>query len=716
MAGIVPALALPSAIGSVVDPIIDTAGTAAGACDPIDPAHCLLPFPNDYFTVEDNTTVTGRRINLSPLAMPRNVAGKPIDPTEWNRNDGFSPGAMVITYVPGIDLKKTWGTDLDQIQDLELSTGAKAPIAIIDAETGQRHPFWSELDTHPDTTDDRRTLLIRPAINFEEGRRYIVALRNLKDASGNTIPRGEAFDAFVKGTATGERAEQMNAIFEDLESVKGKGRQIKRDELYLAWDFTVASADNIAGRVLHMRDTSFAELRDYNLADRRVEGVSPTFTITNVDDDPSDGNTLRRIDGTITVPNFLTHDAEVEPNGDGYEAAAAPGSRLLYLDGDDLPDVNPAQQTLDVPFVCNIPDPVYASGPAHPLLYGHGLLGARQESSFSSTHDLRKHNFAPCAVDWMGMSFSDLANVATILPDASNFPSLADRAQQGFLNWMFLGRALLHEDGLGNHPAFKDYAGNRLLATGELFYNGNSQGGIMGGALTALSPDFTMSILGVPGMNYSTLLNRSVDWEGDFDAAAAAEEAFTEQDPEELVPPYSYPMYRAYEDKLEQQIVFALIQMIWDRAESNGYAHHMTDDPYPNTPSHQVMLQVAFSDHQVANIAAEVMGRTIGAQLTNAAMPVPDKLHWSVDPSFGFENSLFETPGLSHLVYWHSTDRGLTTPPNGNTPPHMGEDPHSDPRKDFYAVIQEVQFLLEGTLKDVCGGTACVTTRATRDQ
>src|SRR5206468_5575645 len=49
-------------------------------CDPIDPAVCLQPWPNDFFTVEDKTTDTGRRLNLDILGMPRNIAGKPIDP------------------------------------------------------------------------------------------------------------------------------------------------------------------------------------------------------------------------------------------------------------------------------------------------------------------------------------------------------------------------------------------------------------------------------------------------------------------------------------------------------------------------------------------------------------------------------------------------------------------------------------------------------------
>src|SRR4051812_36413469 len=42
----------------------DAALAKAGLCDPTDPAACLLPFPNDFFTVADPATATGRRVNL----------------------------------------------------------------------------------------------------------------------------------------------------------------------------------------------------------------------------------------------------------------------------------------------------------------------------------------------------------------------------------------------------------------------------------------------------------------------------------------------------------------------------------------------------------------------------------------------------------------------------------------------------------------------------
>src|SRR5689334_19339761 len=76
---------------------------AATGCDPVDSSACLYPWPNDYFTKQDPGTDTGRRLNLSIDEMPMNAAGVPIDPTAFDRNDGFSPGSLIVTRVPGLD-------------------------------------------------------------------------------------------------------------------------------------------------------------------------------------------------------------------------------------------------------------------------------------------------------------------------------------------------------------------------------------------------------------------------------------------------------------------------------------------------------------------------------------------------------------------------------------------------------------------------------------
>jgi hypothetical protein len=695
-----------------------------GTCDDLDPAACLLPFPNDRFTVPDPSTDTGRRVAFDPLSMPRNVAGVAVDPTEWNRNDGFSPSTPVLTYVPGLDLAATWHSRVPHIADLARFSNPDAPIVLLDATTGRRTPFWSELDQHPGTTDADRVLLLRPASQLIEGHRYIVALRRLRRADGSLIGASPLFQTYRDRTPapfdapvdTEARRPHLERLFAEL------GRAgVDRKDLFLTWDFTIASRRNLTERVLRLRDQTFAGLGDTNLADRTIAGRPPAFTVTKVQDFPT-GATMRRVEGTISVPNYMTPQAEVslqlpDPIGNvgqalkdvlgqaGLSAALKPVTSALPIDPldvlsknlsvplsrfstigstDGLPTVDPVQPTVDVPFDCEIARTSLKAA-SHPALYGHGLLGSRTEVTGGSTDRLRERGVTPCAIDWWGFSFADLPNVAVTLLDLSNFASVIDRSQQGFLNFLVLGRALSHPKGFATDPAFQDAKGRPLIRTGELVYDGNSQGAIMGGALTALAPDLQRSVLGVAGMGYSTLLNRSVDWE---DKYAAIFEA-------------------AYPKPIDQQLGYGLMQMLWDRGESAGYAQQMTSHPLPNTPTHDVMLQIAFGDHQVANVAAEVEGRTIGAAMWTPALAAGR--HWSTDPAFGFRTVSTTTPDVgSVLVYWFSEGLGNATPPNANVPDHAGKDPHESPRRYGPATDQVLHFLLTGELVDVCHGPCTI--------
>ena len=127
-------------------------------CDPLDPRHCLLPFPSDTFTVADDATETGRRIAFDRASMPVNKDGVAVDPTEWNRNDGFSPGQAISLHVPGLDID---ASEIPSLTDIEASLADDAPIVLLDATTGDRHPYFAELDQTV-TTDDARGALHPP--------------------------------------------------------------------------------------------------------------------------------------------------------------------------------------------------------------------------------------------------------------------------------------------------------------------------------------------------------------------------------------------------------------------------------------------------------------------------------------------------------------------------------------------------------------------------
>jgi hypothetical protein len=240
---------------------------------------------------------------------------------------------------------------------------------------------------------------------------------------------------------------------------------------------------------------------------------------------------------------------------------------------------------------------------------------------------------------------------------------------------------MIHPNGFASDPAFQDSMGGSVIDPGAVFYDGNSQGGIFGGTVIAISQDITRGVLGVPGMNYSLLLTRSTDFSG-----------------------YAAILYPAYPNEMERPLILALAQMLWDRSDPNGYAQHITTNPLPNTPQHKVLMHEAFGDHQVANVTTEIEARTIGASIHQPALIAGR--HSDVNPYFGIPAIPTDPFNGSAMVVW---DSGAATPPITNTAPNVGDDPHSDPRNSPVARQQKSDFLqVGGSVVDVCSGSPCM--------
>ncbi|MFF2326037.1 MULTISPECIES: hypothetical protein [unclassified Streptomyces] len=650
---------LAAALGAAA--LVPTAPTARATvphgtgCDPLAPAECLLPFPNDWYTRRDPATDTGRRVAFGPADLPRPSAGLPVDPTAWNRSDGFSPGSELIAQVPGVDLEETGAAPLT---DIGRSLAADAPVVLLDTGTGERWPYWAELDANA-TDPARQALLIHPARNFRDGHHYAVALRRLKDGAGHTIPAAAPFAAVAGKTLAADEPlhARQHRLRPALKALRRAG--VRTEGLYLAWDFTVASTRSLTGDLFTLRDDAF----------RRLGDRSPAFAVTDVTDFTADQDPgiAREVTGSISVPSYLNL-----PGG-------PPGS-VLARGRDGAPRRLPLNTQL-ASFRCEIPRSAFRT-PSHPSLYGHGLLGRRSEVGASNVKAMAaEHGFTFCATDWIGMAEEDVPVVLGALADPNLFPAVPERSEQGMLNALFLARALIHTDGLTTDAAFRDDHGQPLVDIRHgIAYDGNSQGGILGGALVAASPDIRRGVLGVTGMNYGLLLNRSADFA-----------------------PFQQVLDLSYPDKLRQQIVLQLFQMVWDRGETDAYANHLTDH-------HQVLMHIAYGDHQVAGVAADVEARTIGARLLAPALTAdrsPDTVpYWGI-----------RTLTRDQLPYQGSVmtvwDSGTPTPPLTNTPPagpQYGHDPHSDPRNSSAARRQKATFLTTGRVINVCGNSPCTAT------
>ena len=666
-----------NAVAIEPDEIISIEDSSAEVCDLLDTAKCLLPFPSNFFTRKSDTTDNGLLVNFSKEAMLVNASGIVGDSAELNRNDGFSPGTVMITQVPGLDMEATGAPRLIDLSD---SRQGDSPIVVINAATGERQLIWSELDANTEK-EAELSLLIRVAKNLQDGQRYIVALRNMKNAAGEMIPPTELFRAYRDNVSTDSDAAEarrpaMEEIFSGLLSAN-----ISREDLYLAWDFTVSSTRSLSERILHMRDTAFAALA----------GGTPEFTIDSVEDlSMADENWGRRIEGTITIPNFMDSDD------------ASAGSSLFYADdGDALPDRMNGDNTTVQPFICNISnqslnlasESAESGGATRVYLYGHGLLGSRYQSTNGAHQGALSNRFdlMNCAMDFIGMAETDVENAIAILQGVKGFSSLPDRSQQGFIGWMYLAELLRHTDGFATHEAFQ-VEGRSVYDGTHVYYYGNSEGGILGGALLATAPNIENGVLGVPGMNYSLLLRRSVD----FDLYAAF-------------------LRPAYPDVLDQTLLLSLYQMLWDRGENNGYANHLVSDPLPNTPAKNVLLHVAFGDHQVTHISAEIMARTMGIPLHQPALV--ERRHHDINP-FVEQMAISTYPHMgSALVYYDGgpgpndewDDTGTHVPPVVNVPPRTGNDPHERPRRDPNAMEQISSFMSpQSTVINACGPAPCL--------
>jgi hypothetical protein len=556
-------------------------------------------------------------------------------------------------------------------------------------------------------------------------------LRNLKDANGETIVAGDAFRGYRDGTADDDRSAHMDWIFSRL-----KKAGIKRNEnLFLAWDFTVASERNLTERMLHIRDDAFAQLGDTNLKDLKIEGDAPQFTVTRVEQ--ADG-LARRVTGYFKAPCYIS------------TPTCQPGGGFVYKPGTNEPLQVPGN-TYTARFVCNIPQ-VALETPGTASLYGHGLFGSTGEVGQSQLKAFgNAHDFVFCGTTWAGMGCEldepptdpnafqgfvqnaasdlqagyrpgncDIPNVVTAISDLSRFHTMIDRVQEGMLAFLYLGRLMAHPDGLVSDPAFQNAQGQPVIKTGRAVYDGNSQGGIIGGSLAALMVDGDRASIGVPGMNYSTLLQRSTDFgRGTHDEC----ERVASGD----LPSYACLVYKAYPAEQDRQVVFALMQMLWDRGEADGYAWHMTGDPLPNTPNHEVLMNLAFGDHQVSNWAAAVEARTIGARLRT---PTLDLFR---DPTGGYQY-FGEIPPIASYPYdgsaitvWDSgpvqadCKHGTAPPLFTNLPVFAecgpagtpkdeqgGQDPHELPRRTAADRRMKAQFLAPGgVVTDQCDGKPC---------
>lgn len=607
-------------------------------CDPMVPSHCGFPMPSDVYTVDDSTTPTGKRVAFGATTLPEYAPSHTSDPKSWSDHDGFSPGTAPITHMPGATT-----TGLPTVNAMGTSVGPDSPTILMEADTGKRVPHFAELDQSRGY-DETRALLIRPAIRLKDATRYIVAIRRVVDAAGAALPPTPVFQALRDGTSSDDASvRRRRALYADIFARLDKAG-IPKTDLQIAWDYTTASRDNNTRALIHMRDDALA----------KVGAEGPTYVIKDVVDNPNP-HIRKRITATMTVPLYLD-----KPSA---------GAKLV-LGADGLPKQN---GTAEFDVLIHVPNSI-ADGtkPAGaPLQNGHGLLGRKSEGQDGYLAEIADvYGYVAFGVDMVGMAEDDVSSIAdALVGDAATFKNAIDRQHQGLLNSLLAMRMM--KGRFVNEPLIQ-FNGKSAIDPTHVYYRGDSQGGIFGTTYMAISTDVTRGLLGEPGAPYTLLLNRSVDFSGGLGLVLGV----------------------VYKNPLDEQIVLALVQMLWDRTEPDGYVPYIRENMLPNTPAHEVLLHVAIGDHQVSPLGAHLIARAIGAKNLS---PVNRSI-------YGIDEAPAPITGSAMVEF----DFGLPEAPNTNVPPTGPDksDPHDKVRVLQSAEAQSDKFFREGIVSDFCGG-AC---------
>jgi pimeloyl-ACP methyl ester carboxylesterase len=624
-------------------------GWPKAECDALDPTACALPWPSSLYLEPTDETVSGVRLTFGARSLPDNRRRRPLEPELFTGLDGYGLGSSILVGLGALD----YGPLPGEWENLERSVEADSPTLLlkVTADGLERVPHFVEPDLGADP--EAPLTYLRPAVILEPATRYVVAFRDLRTEDGAPVEASEAFAALRDGTPSADPGvEARRARFEEIFGwLEDAG--VAREELVLAWDFVTGSEE-----ALHQRLDRAIELALERAPDGGTITVDEVETFVPADDGsgtPVDPNIRYRLRGRMTRPMVVER-----PESGGWRMSLDADGRVALADD------------ADTRVLIHVPHRALEGDPEGVIVYGHGLFGSEQEIRADHLRRLaQEHGFVLAAVPMVGMAGDDLEAVAAALNDLNGFGVISDGLHQGILDHHLLVRAARRTLA----DVLRDVDAAVAIDPEEVHYFGGSQGGIFGQTILATSPDLTRGVMAVPGNNYNTMLQRSVNFD-DFETL----------------------LQTVYPEAVDRAIVLACIQLLWDRTDPVSYLGRMLQPARFDEPERRALLMLSKGDYQVAVVTNEIAARTWPDELRVMA-GYDERIPW------GLETTDYPHEGSGMILY----DFGNPWPTDrGNRPPSDGlGDPHSRIAEIEDAGVQLETFLREGRIIDICGGDGC---------
>lgn len=558
-----------------------------------------LPYPYNYFTVEDESTRTGIKLKLSKangssysnyIPYNTNMIDRGIFLLSNNEDamldalntlDGFSTfGAIYVEIEPDVDESMLPQTPEDSVKDDSLvyvlnidknsdDFGKKVPVWVKKEEaikfidqTNYEHVYWY--------------LEIRPYTAFDEITTYALVIENgLKTPDGDLLESSIDFRVVSALYPNLEKLENFKHLKPEVARLKPVMETLTSEEIGLAKEDLLLAVDFKTQSVTS--DLTYIEQKY-----RNGEYISPDPVFTEIDIDTpqkissGSANIGAVIQGTFKAADFrLPRDYEENEHR----------MRSFAYDENNNPVV---QDSIDIPFTLILPDDAEKQ-PFPVVIAQHGIFSSRGAVTFLASTFAEK-GYATIVMDFVyhgdreekgqGMPPLEFIDVSYPLKTRASFvQSSADQFQ------------LIHmlktwDEYTNTKDVFpKDGDGKVDLDMEHLAYFGHSLGSIVGSTTIPVSHDLNAGVINVGGGGLTDYLQGFLAYWG-----LAT-----------VYPPYYFNQFAT------------AIQTILDGGDSVNFTKLLKVDGV----SKKILIQESIDDDTVPNAVTANYAKAVGAPHLN---------------------------------------------------------------------------------------------------
>lgn len=522
----------------------------------------FLPYPTNFYTVEDPSTPTGLRLHLpEPARRDVIMRAMPFDTQDWEERvrskDGFSPNFPVTLAIPAV-LKDR---DLPRPED---SISPHAPIGIYCASDGHAVPYRIFLQVLRSVGGPQTSVLrIYPLGALDKGERHVVVIRSsLGEASGKQIPPSPGFLQLSREVPPEDPA--LASAWRRFEPVRRflAAQGWSAPQVALAFDFTVESDESYTAqaRALAGAVRAWAERHPF----KPLEWTA--------DDDHTlwDWAPTVQVEGHLDVPQFIDGQGRL---------------RLPSPEAGSEPETRPVDFKLILPRA-----PVEGGAPI--VVFGHGFM-VNKDTMFQVAGRLAKAGIAVIGVN-APFHRTVVSPLKVVLSSRGNMEIIAGMFYQNIAQQLMLiqlvRQGLAGLDVLPLSEGESGGDGRQDLDPSRILYVGQSMGGISGASVLALDPGLIGGVLNVAGGSFGDLFEES--W---------------------LISQIGLPFFDLDGlEPIESYLATGLMGYLTDPVDPVGMAPYVTRSRYLNATPKAVMVQAGLNDGLVPNGSSDRLARAFG--------------------------------------------------------------------------------------------------------